>query len=132
MDAEQGETLTLAELAKESGLPARTIRFYIARNLLDGPTTAGRGAIYTAKHRQRLEQIRQLQAKGLTLAEIARRLAGERARDALPSPVARLEYALASDVTVSIRSDASPWRLRQIRAALEQLAHTLAQENSHD
>ena len=28
---------TLAELSEESGIPARTIRFYIARGLLDGP-----------------------------------------------------------------------------------------------
>ena len=27
---------TLAQLSEESGLPARTIRFYIARGLLDG------------------------------------------------------------------------------------------------
>ena len=50
---------TLAELSEESGTPARTIRFYIARGLLDGPLKAGRGAVYTAEHLARLEKIKE-------------------------------------------------------------------------
>ncbi len=67
---------TLAELSEESGVPARTIRFYIARGLLDGPVKAGRGAVYTAEHRARLETIKKLQAEGRMLAEIAHDLNG--------------------------------------------------------
>jgi len=92
----------------------------IARNLLEGPVTAGRGAVYTAKHLRRLAQIRDYQAKGLTLAEIARKLGGETGDD-LPAATTWLDYALAPDVTVRIRADASPWRLRQIRTALADL-----------
>ena len=63
---------TLAELAEAAGIPARTIRFYIARGLLDGPLKAGRGAVYTAEHLARLEKIKTLQAEGRMLAEIGR------------------------------------------------------------
>ena len=52
-------------------MPARTIRFYIARGLLDGPVKAGRGAVYTADHLARLERIKEMQAEGRMLAEIA-------------------------------------------------------------
>jgi len=51
-----GNPKTLAELSEESSIPARTIRFYIARGLLDGRVKAGRGAVYTAE-RLRLEKI---------------------------------------------------------------------------
>ena len=132
MGRDDSDGFTLAELAEESGVPPRTIRFYIARNLLDGPVTAGRGAVYTLQHRKRLEQIRALQGKGLTLAEIARKLGGERAASPLPAPEAWWHYEVAADVRVSVRGDVSPWRMRQVRAALEQLAQHLREENSHD
>jgi len=122
----------LAELAEESGVPARTIRFYISRGLLPGPLSAGRGAVYSDEHMERLEAIRKLQAKGLTLAEVGRALGGDKAREALPAPSAWWQYSVAEDVTVSVRGDASPWRLRQIRAALAQLAAQLEQETDHD
>lgn len=119
--------LSLAELAEESGVPARTIRYYIARGLLEGPETAGRGASYGERHLERLRQIRALQGKGLTLAEIARRLGGGEAARGLPPAVACWQYQPAPDVTVLVRADSPPWRLRQVHAALRALAVVLAE-----
>jgi DNA-binding transcriptional MerR regulator len=65
---------TLRELAADTGVPERTIRFYISRELLDPPLKAGRGAAYGPKHKARLNEIRKLQAGGLMLAEIAQAL----------------------------------------------------------
>jgi DNA-binding transcriptional MerR regulator len=77
---------TLAELSEESNIPARTIRFYIARGLLDGPVRAGRGAVYRPEHLARLEKIKELQAEGRMLAEVAHDLNGGRqVQTALPS-----------------------------------------------
>jgi DNA-binding transcriptional MerR regulator len=70
MDEKEKEW-TLRELAAETGVPERTIRFYISRGLVDPPLRGGRGAAYGAGHKARLEEIRKLQAKGLMLAEIA-------------------------------------------------------------
>ena len=50
--------MTLAGLAERSGLPARTIRFYIARGLINAPAKSGRIAEYTAEHVVRLERIK--------------------------------------------------------------------------
>ncbi len=72
--------MTLAEIAEASGLPARTIRFYIARGLLNGPAKGGRNAAYTAEHVARLERIKRLQAAGHTLSEIGRMLSGPSGR----------------------------------------------------
>src|SRR5215469_16121240 len=104
-----GAFKTLAELSEESGMPARTIRFYIARGLLDGPVKAGRGAVYTADHVARLEKIRKLQAKGLTLVEITAALDERRKRQELATPNSLWwQFQVDKDVTAWVRSDVSP------------------------
>ena|SRR5579883_2829759 len=121
---------SLAELAEETSLPARTIRFYISRGLIPAPLKSGRGAIYGEPHWQAIQRIKRLQAKGLALAEIARELAGEAAPVTPPSPV--WQYEIAPDVTVLVRAEASPWRLKQIRTALAELASRLKEEENID
>jgi DNA-binding transcriptional MerR regulator len=113
---------TLAELAEAAGIPARTIRFYISRGLLDGPAKAGRGAVYTGAHLDRLEKIKTLQAQGRHLSEIAPLVEG--APETVPSypSTAWWQHAIADDVVVWARGDASPWRQKQIREAVDELA----------
>lgn len=119
---------TLAELAEEAGVAPRTVRYYIARGLLDGPVVAGRGATYSAEHLERLSQIRKLQADGMMLADIVRIMNGTAGPDPLPPPVTWQSYAITDDVTVQVRAGSSPWRAKQIRDALSQFAARLAKE----
>jgi DNA-binding transcriptional MerR regulator len=56
--------MTLADIAKASRVPARTIRFYIARGLLNGPLKASRSTVYRAEHVHRLRRIKRLHADG--------------------------------------------------------------------
>ena len=120
------DEMTLAELAEASGLAARTIRFYIARGLLDGPVKAGRAAAYTEDHLARLEKIKKLQAQGRMLSEIGRSLAGGTTPERYAAaPTAWWRHAIADDVVVLTRSDVSPWRTRQIREAIDELARSL-------
>ena len=119
---------TLAELAEESGIPARTIRFYIARGLLDGPAKAGRNAFYTPKHLARLEQIKSLQAEGKTLSEIAPQLDGSHEGARTVPASSWVQFAIADDLVVMARADVSPWRARQLRAAVQDLAARLGTE----
>ena len=65
------------ELSDEVGLSVDTIRYYQAKGLLHPPRREGRVAYYDSGHAERLERIRGLQAKGFTLATIARVIAGE-------------------------------------------------------
>jgi len=118
--------MNLEELSDQSGVPARTIRFYIARGLLPGPAGAGRAAAYTAEHLSRLRKIQHLRARGLMLAEIAGQLDAGPAP--LPEPSTWSTYTLADDLVVSLRAGAAPWRLRQIRRALERLAAELRKD----
>jgi len=119
------EKFTLADLAESSGLPARTIRFYIARGLLDGPVKSGRAAAYTSEHLARLEKIQELQAKGRMLSEIGQSLAGSAPEKSAALPTAWWQHAIADDVVIMTRADASPWRTKQIRAAIEEFARSL-------
>lgn len=117
--------LTLAELADESGLPARTIRYYIARGLLDGPDVAGRGAVYTERHLTRLREIRTLQGEGRMLAEIAQ---ADPATVDVPEPQAWWSYPVADGIVVQVRADLAPWRLKQVRQAIAEIASRLGEE----
>jgi len=55
-----GPSLSLDDLARESDIPERTIRSYIARGLLPQPTGRGRAASYGEEHRTRLAFIKAL------------------------------------------------------------------------
>ena len=121
---------SLAELAHESGLSPRTIRYYISRGLLSGPEVAGRGAVYGEEHLVRLRRIRELQSKGAMLSEIARILEGQPARDLVPVPESWERYPLDSDVVVWLRADVAPWRSRELRRALGEFASSIRREGN--
>ena len=126
MAEQQKNGVKLAELAKQTGFSPRTIRLYITRSLLPGPLRRGRGAVYGQDHLQRLQKIRELQADGLTLKDIARQLDPGSPRPATPAPAACWQYAVSADVQVTVRADVSPWRKRRIDKALACLAAELA------
>jgi DNA-binding transcriptional MerR regulator len=121
---------TLRELAAESGVPERTIRFYISRGILDPPLRGGRGAAYGPGHLKRLKEIRDLQSQGLMLADIARlpRLQAAGPAPALPQPSIWERYSVADDVVVWVRADSSPWRTKSVLSALKEFASRV-QEN---
>ena len=66
-------TLTLEELSDATGVPVRTIRYYITEGLLPGPGGRGKGAVYTAEHLSRLRLIRSLAEQRVPLTEIRER-----------------------------------------------------------
>jgi DNA-binding transcriptional MerR regulator len=66
--------MTLQELCNRSGIPVRTIRFYITSRLLPGPEGRGTSTQYTEEHLLKLLLIRKLTLLRLPLAEIRERL----------------------------------------------------------
>ena len=130
--SEAGNRVSLNELAKKSGVPERTIRYYISRGLIPGPVRGGRGAEYTQDHIAGIQKVRLLQSGGMTLAEIDyqfRQLAGE--RRVVIAPESWSMYRISPDVTVQVRDGLSPWRIRQLRSAIARLAAELAANNDH-
>jgi len=62
--------LSLQQLSDGSGVPGRTIRFYIQRGLIPGPAGEKRGAYYSEDHLSALLRIRHWQESGLSLDAI--------------------------------------------------------------
>ena len=66
------EHMKISELSSHAGIPAATIWYYTRMGLLPRPVKYSRTtAYYTAVHLERLEQIRSLKQKGLSLAAIS-------------------------------------------------------------
>lgn len=65
------------ELAGRCGVSVDTVRYYQSRGLVPKPEREGRLAWYGAEHVAVLERVRDLKARGFTLAIIARVLAGQ-------------------------------------------------------
>ena len=72
----------LDELGKRSGLPPRTIRYYVSEGLVPAPVRKGPASYYREDHLNRLLLIRKYQAEGLPLDLIRRRLSRLGVRDA--------------------------------------------------
>ena len=125
------EALTFADLSATTGIPGRTIRFYIAQGLMDGPDTAGRTARYAQRHLERLQAIQAAKQQGLTLGEIRRRLAGPETESQAPSPAPVEVFTLSPEVTVLLRTDGRARRLHRIREAMAAFADAITTDD-HD
>lgn len=69
--AADGERLyTVDELAREAGVPTRTVRHYQSEGVLPPPEKHGRIALYRPAHLERMELIARLQDRGLSLKVI--------------------------------------------------------------
>ena len=66
----QPHRYTMADLETESGVTARTIRYYIAQGLLQPAYGRGPTAVYDADHLLRLRYIQRLKDERLPLGEI--------------------------------------------------------------
>jgi len=74
-DTSDATTYELAELAAQSGVSARTIRFYQSERVLPRPERRGRHAVYGDHHVDRLRLIAELRDRGLGLSAIRHLLA---------------------------------------------------------
>lgn len=72
----RGRELTIDELAQESGVSSRNIRYYQTRGLLPPPRVKGRSGVYGQQHLDRLALLDELKAEGLNLQAISFLLGG--------------------------------------------------------
>jgi len=69
--------LTIGAVAQQTGVPARTIRFYEAQGLLPPPRRTGSGyRLYSPQDVRRIRLVRQLRLLGLSLPKV-QELAGQ-------------------------------------------------------
>jgi len=80
-DPAGGATLTVEQLAYETGMSVRNIRNHQSRGLLPPPEVRARTGYYGVQHVARLRLIQEMQAEGFKLSAISR-LIGEHGADA--------------------------------------------------
>ncbi len=64
------KTYSIEALSDLTGIPVRTIRFYIQTGLAERPEGQGRAARYLDRHLERLLLIKRLTAEGRSLASV--------------------------------------------------------------
>jgi DNA-binding transcriptional MerR regulator len=74
MNTTHEQTWKLDELARQTGVSARTVRYYVQRGLLPAPVFRGRDTVYSTEHLLRLKAIRRLQERFLPLDAIQQEL----------------------------------------------------------
>src|SRR5262245_25558452 len=107
--------LTIDQLAAETRVPSRTIRFYQSRGALMNPEIRGRVAYYGKQHVERLKLIGQLQDRGLRIDAI-----GD-----LMKRIDRGEVDLAEWLGVEEQMQA-PWATDQARTVSEAELYEIA------
>jgi MerR family mercuric resistance operon transcriptional regulator len=114
--------MTIGKLASAAGVGLETVRFYQRRGLIDTPGRDRGVRRYGSEDLRRLRFIRQAQAAGFTLAEIAELAALDSSND---RPRAR---AMASSRIAAL--DLKIAELRSARSALAALAEECASGSS--
>ena len=74
------ENLKLDELAEQTGVSPRTVRYYVQRGLLPAPAFKGKDSAYGREHMVRLRAIKRMQEQFLPLDAIQEAL-GQRSLD---------------------------------------------------
>jgi len=128
MSADSTKEFKLGELADAAGVSPRTVRVYIAIGVLPGPVRAGRAAAYTRDHLAGIRRIQELQAEGLTLAEIRLRQSGDPEPGRMPRPVPVWRFQVTPDVTVEVRGDLEGWRMKRVIRGIAALTEHLRKE----
>ena len=114
--------LTIGKLAAAGGVGVETIRFYQRKGLLEAPPRDGGVRRYSSEDVRRLKFIRQAQAAGFTLAEIAELLELDASEDR--SRVRALARVLIDALEVRIGE------LKRARDALHRLARECGEGTS--
>ncbi len=102
---DDGDTYSLAELADSSGIPVRTLRYYLAQGLIPAPARQGRLTRYPAGTLRRLQLVKRLRAAHLPLADIRERLEAMSDADVAAALAPR---GLAEQVTLRAGLDVPP------------------------
>jgi DNA-binding transcriptional MerR regulator len=74
--ADQGNALTISQMAEKFGVTPRALRFYESKRLLK-PAREGRGRVYSVTDQHHVALILKGRKLGFTIAEIAQMIAAE-------------------------------------------------------
>jgi DNA-binding transcriptional MerR regulator len=138
MDENPAPAYSLDDLAALTGLPRRTVRYYIQLGLVDRPIGETRAAYYTDAHLRQLSAVVGHAKEGRSLERIRDLLREPQAgppRNAQPGTVeVRSHLTLADGVELSIdaaRAGLSPEQVRRLFHDALELYARIVRENDH-
>ncbi len=123
------EDLTLEDLATHSGLPLRTLRYYIQEGILQGPDTRGKYASYSQQHLDRLELIQRLKKLRLPLQEIRHLLENMSPEEV--STVRQYQDILKHQLNQPVRLDRSEFSSSQPKSSALEYIRSLEQDREN-
>lgn len=129
---------SIQELCDQTGLPRRTIHFYVQQGILPPPSGAGLGAAYDENHLVRLKLILVLRQSGLRLDEIRQRFQAaslsdlermlersrrslEPAQHPLPSGRSYTHYSLPAGMTLIVPTALSQVDRKRLTELLQEV-----------
>lgn len=129
--------LSLQQLAEQTDVPVRSIRFYIQKGLLARPHGETRAASYDENHLASLLRIRQWQQSGLSLDAIGDLLLAKREAPLAPARPGAIEVrthlVIADGIELAVapeRAGLSQAQLRKLFRAIEAVCSDLL-DNHH-
>ncbi len=129
------DAMTISQLAEQTGIPPRRIRYYISEQLLPPPIGKGRASHYTRTHLDRLRQITAFREVNLSLDEIRSRLGQAEPDDrgatteADAQPVRWSRYELVPGVEMHVREDLDQVTRDTARSMVDAVRHVLQHGN---
>jgi DNA-binding transcriptional MerR regulator len=125
----------LQDISTLTGLPVRTIRYYIQKNLVDKPEGARKTATYGQQHLEQLMTVKRLSDAGLSLAAIAKVMKGSQVANVGPSDLQPGQIRAVSQVHISPGVELSIDPLQctldteQLRVLTQQIINTISRFN---
>jgi DNA-binding transcriptional MerR regulator len=122
---------SIDDIVNLTGISRRTIRYYVQERLIDPPAGRGRGGFYYDSHLNALQQIKDLQEKGLSIAAIR---AYEKGAPAPPAAQVRsvwLHHEIVPGLEVNVASDLEEKERRKI-TEIVRFARSLMKEEKNE
>lgn len=126
---------SLQDINTITGLPVRTIRYYIQKNLVDKPEGARKTATYGQQHLEQLMTVKRLSDAGLSLAAIAKVMNGSQVAHVTPSDLQPGQIRAVSQVHISpgVELSIDPMQCnlnsQQLRELSQQIIATISRFN---
>jgi DNA-binding transcriptional MerR regulator len=126
------DQFSLDQLCALTGLPKRTVRYYMQIGLVDRPQGETKGAYYLARHLDQLMQVKGLVQAGVNLERIRQVLDGAQApvaaRQPTPGDVAvRSHVHIAPGIELSIDPQLAGLSADEMRKLIQAMVNTAKQ-----
>ena len=96
---------TIDDLCDLTGISRRTIRYYVQEGVIDPPAGRGRGGFYYDSHLKKLQQIKSLQEKGMSLIAIGKYLNQGKIEEPKILRNVWAEYEIIPGLEIRVRRD---------------------------